>query len=141
MWGRVRIIHVPQYQTRAGYSDIPGRAALEIIPYAALVLQVEVLKGGELIHGSARCLEQRGWGLLIQNREAETVRFMKEARKRDLNHETREEAEKYADLSSRTIVTELGDLLEHVYKLAGGKTIYCARAALQAMALGTKLPF
>ena len=79
-WGRVRIIHVPQYQTRNGYCDSPGKPAHEVIPYAALVLQVELLKGGELTHGSSSCLESRGWGLLITNLPSETVRFMKEAR-------------------------------------------------------------
>jgi hypothetical protein len=62
-WGRVRIIHVPQYQTRNGYCDSPGKPAHEVIPYAALVLQVELLKGGELMHGSSRSLESGGWGL------------------------------------------------------------------------------
>ena len=33
------------------------------ITYAALVLQVELYRGGELVHGTSRTLSNRGWSL------------------------------------------------------------------------------
>ena len=74
-WGLVRVLHVPQFQTRNGYSDLPSASlAKEIILYAALVKQVELLQGGELTHGDARSLSKGGWGLLLD--QAETVRYL-----------------------------------------------------------------
>ena len=50
--------------------------AQEVIKYEALVQQVELLAGGELTHGSARRLLDRGWGLYINRNDV--ARFMKE---------------------------------------------------------------
>ena len=67
VWSGSRVVHRPYYQTSAGYSLVPGpRGAQEKIRYEALVLQVELLTGGELAHGSARRLSNGGWGLFIQ---------------------------------------------------------------------------
>ena len=46
-----------------------GRPAEAIVLYAALVLQVELLQGGELVHASARRLSDRGGGLGISEQE------------------------------------------------------------------------
>ena len=65
VWRLVRLVHLPQYQTPDGYSTTVTSApeARETVRYEALVLQVELLKGGELAYGSARTLSNRGWGL------------------------------------------------------------------------------
>jgi hypothetical protein len=59
------LIHLPQYQTPEGYSTTATASpeARETVRYEALVLQVELLRGGELTYGSARTLSNRGWGL------------------------------------------------------------------------------
>lgn len=57
--------HVPLYIGTEGEltKDEAGRRAEALVKYAALVLQGELLLGGELRHGSARELSDRGWGL------------------------------------------------------------------------------
>ena len=65
VWRLVRLVHLPQYQTPDAYSTTVTSApeAREAVRYEALVLQVELLRGGELAYGSARTLSNRGWGL------------------------------------------------------------------------------
>ena len=49
------LFQLPLFQARDGYTleNAPGmRPALEVVRYEALVLQVELLTGGELAHGS-----------------------------------------------------------------------------------------
>ena len=50
-------------------------AAEVVVPYAALVMQVELLAGSELRHGAATQLERRGWALAID--PMEEVRYLK----------------------------------------------------------------
>ena len=60
-WSGMKVVHLPQFQTPNGYSDSPvPNIAKEQVRYEALVLQVELLVGGELTHGSARTLHDRG---------------------------------------------------------------------------------
>jgi hypothetical protein len=69
-WTGMHIVHKLQYQTPHGYSSVVGPIeAKERIRYEALVAQVERLTGGELNHGSARRLSDRGWGLLLKELE------------------------------------------------------------------------
>ena len=60
VWKQVRVAHAPRFQTRDGYSSVGADIAKENVLYQALVLQVELLVGGELRHSSARLLEVRG---------------------------------------------------------------------------------
>ena len=55
---------------------LDNRKREEIVNYAALVTPVELLTGGELMHGCARRLEQGGWGLKMEIEEQ--VRFFKQ---------------------------------------------------------------
>ena len=60
-WSRVRVIHLPLYQTANGYvTEVGPTIAKETVRYEALVSQVELLHGGELSHGSTRRLSDRG---------------------------------------------------------------------------------
>ena len=75
LWSGVYIVHRPSYQTTFGETTVPGPLIVKrTVEYAALVQQVELLSGGELTQGSARCLANRGWGLLININES--LRFL-----------------------------------------------------------------
>ena len=79
VWAGVRVQHKPQYLDRdEGRTDEVGPVAQDQIKYEALVLAVELLSGGELMHGYARSLSARGWGLLLE--EKETVAFLDQCR-------------------------------------------------------------
>ena len=70
VWAGVRVQHKPQYLDRdEGRTDEVGPVAQEQVNYHALVLAVELLSGGELMHGYARSLSARGWGLFLEERE------------------------------------------------------------------------
>jgi hypothetical protein len=68
VWRQLRVCHYPRYRTEAGdlSTDPSPRQAEETVRYSALVLQVELLRGGELTYGSARTLSDRGWGLRVE---------------------------------------------------------------------------
>ena len=61
-----------------GYTLVPGNPAKESVSYPALVAQVELLTGGELMHSCSRRLADRGWGLLININES--IRFLHDIR-------------------------------------------------------------
>ena len=74
-----RIAHRLEYLTREGVvvtEALDNRKREEIVNYAALVTPVELLTGGELMHGCARRLEQGCWGLKMETEEQ--VRFFKQ---------------------------------------------------------------
>ena len=73
-WGGMKVIHRPCFQTPEGYAEEGAREAMEVVRYEALVEPVDLLTGGELRHGIARRLCDRGWGLYIKNNEA--LRFL-----------------------------------------------------------------
>ena len=62
IWRQLRVCHYPLYRAPDGTLTISATAtaANETVRYSALVLQVELLVGGELNHGSARTLSDRG---------------------------------------------------------------------------------
>ena len=71
------MVHRPYFQTPFGYTLVPNpRVARESVLYSALVLQVEILAGGELAQGSLRRLSDRGWGLLAKKNEV--LRFLRQ---------------------------------------------------------------
>ena len=79
IWMGTRIAHRLEYLTREGVvvtEALDNRTCEEIVNYAALVTPVELLTGGELMHGCARRLEQGGWGLKMETEEQ--VRFFKQ---------------------------------------------------------------
>ena len=70
-WSGTRIVHRPLYETPVGFTLVPSAKEYTIqVRYEALVLQVELLTGGELGHGSSRSLSDRGWGLYINKNES-----------------------------------------------------------------------
>ena len=76
VWAGTRIVHRLEYLTVEGAittEALDNRRREEIVKYAALVSQVELLTGGELMHGCSRRLERGGWGLKIEVEEQ--VRF------------------------------------------------------------------
>ena len=77
----VRVQHKPQYLDRneCRTSEV-GPIAQEQVKYQALVLAVELLTWGELMHGYARSLSARGWGLLFE--EKENIAFLDQCRLR-----------------------------------------------------------
>ena len=81
VWGRVKLSYFPLYvQSREEGGkwtmESGSRPAAEVVvPYAALVMQVELLAGSELRHGAATQLERRGWALAID--PMEEIRYLK----------------------------------------------------------------
>ena len=74
-WSGARVVHRPYFQTPYGRTLVPcSDVEKESVRYEALVSQVELYTGGELTHGSARRLSDRGWGLLINTNES--LRFL-----------------------------------------------------------------
>ena len=62
-WQGTRVVHLPQFQTDAGYTDLVGpMEAKESVRYEALVLHVELLTAGELVHSSCRSRMEREAG-------------------------------------------------------------------------------
>ena len=53
------------YTIRDQYTTDPqaGKLAEDAVLYAAIVMQVQLLKGGNMFHGDASSLAERGWGL------------------------------------------------------------------------------
>ena len=81
-WHNVHIVHRPYFQTPFGYTTVPNhKEAVARIRYEALVMQVELMTGGELSAGSARRLANRGWGLSIKTNDA--VRFLSDLQNRE----------------------------------------------------------
>ena len=75
----MRVQHKPQYLDRdEGRTDQVGPVGQELDNYQALTLAVELLSGGELMHGYARSLSARGWGLRLE--EKETIAFLAQCR-------------------------------------------------------------
>ena len=57
IWQGLKVAHKPCYQTPHGYTLTPNHdVARERVGYEALVSQVELRAGGELVHSSARRL-------------------------------------------------------------------------------------
>ena len=72
VWRHVRACHIPLYVAEQGghiTTEPSVRRLEESVRYSALVLQAELLAGGELTYGSARTLSNNGWGLLVDNAE------------------------------------------------------------------------
>ena len=63
VWYLVRFCHLPLFIGFEGEATTESTSTImkDSIAYSALVLQVELLAGGELTHGSARTLLDRGW--------------------------------------------------------------------------------
>ena len=62
VWAGTRIVHRPEYLTTEGTimnEALDNRRREEIVKYAALVSQVELLTGGELMHGCSRRLKSK----------------------------------------------------------------------------------
>ncbi len=62
-------MHRLEYLTPEGAitnEALDNRRREELVRCAALVSQVELLTGGELMHGCSRRLEQGGWGLKLE---------------------------------------------------------------------------
>ena len=78
----------------------PRPAAEVVVPYAALVMQVELLAGSELRHGAATQLERRGWALSID--PMEDVRYLKSSSPEALLCMEREKEEGASGTSSRS---------------------------------------
>ena len=79
VWVGTRIVHRLEYLTVEGAittEALDNRRREETVKYAALVSQVELLTGGELMHGCSRRLEKGGWGLKIEVEEQ--VRFYRQ---------------------------------------------------------------
>ena len=70
IWKQLKVCHYPLSRAPDGTLTMSATStpASETVRYAALVLQVELLVGGEINHGSARALSDRGWGLPYGNR-------------------------------------------------------------------------
>ena len=71
VWRQVRVCHLPLFLSQQGAvtTDPSSRGVEESVRYSALVLQVELLVGGELTHSSAPTLSNRGWGLCVEPEE------------------------------------------------------------------------
>ena len=62
-WSGARLAHRPLFQTPYGQTIVPGPTeAQRSVRYEAPVLEVELLAGGELSHGSTKRLSDGGWG-------------------------------------------------------------------------------
>ena len=63
LWRQMRVIHLPLYRKEDGELTVEPTAkrAEAVVNYSALVLAVELLRSGELIHSSARTLIDRNW--------------------------------------------------------------------------------
>ena len=68
IWKQLRVCHYPLYLAEGGTltTEAKDKKAEATVLYAALVLEVELLSGGELVHGAARTLSDRGWGLKME---------------------------------------------------------------------------
>jgi hypothetical protein len=77
VWMGTRVVHRLEYPTREGVPVLEAggenRRREELIRYAALVTVVELLTGGELMHGCSRRLEQGSWGFQDGDRGAGAV--------------------------------------------------------------------
>ena len=164
-WSMVRVVLRPLFQTPEGLTTTPGPiAAKESARYEALVAQVEQLTGGELSYGSARCLSDRGWGLLLD--EGEGLAFLTQVARPSLTapdllqlrvpdggvgqqwtwlaestgHLTPREwltpRERQQLAEPPRVITELGTALETLCLLTCGRVVRIAEAALQAMMYG-----
>ena len=72
VWRQVRVCKIPLYfAEQRGHvtTELSTRRLEDSVRHAALVLQVELLTGGELTCGSARMLSNSGWGLLVEDAE------------------------------------------------------------------------
>ena len=71
VWRQVRVCHLPLYTTEEGDVTIEptDKVLEEAVRHSAMVLQVELLVGGELTHGCSRTLSDNGWGLLLDDAE------------------------------------------------------------------------
>ena len=138
-WHMVRVVHLPQFQTRDGYADEGEEPAKETVRYDALVLQVELLVGGELRYGSARSLQRRGWGLLIDKRPSDVDSYLGEV----CSALGAAPAAKNAGPSpaSGAPLTGLGGKLELLAKLVQGRLVSVDRRALEALAYGHRVAF
>ena len=70
VWRRTKVCHLPLYVGTEGEATTAAPPMATImratVRYSALVLKVELLSGGELMHSDARTLSDRGWGLKIE---------------------------------------------------------------------------
>ena len=65
-WKFVKIVHVPLYQSRIGYTITPtGTDAVDTVRYEALTKVVQLLQDGGIGHADSRELLKRGWGLSL----------------------------------------------------------------------------
>ena len=158
-WRAVRVVHLPQFQTREGYADSGADIAKETVRYEALVAQVELLQGGELTFSSSRVLEKRGWGLLVTEAVAgpaadEAAAVVENGARGAGSGASGADSAPTASLSRRAlrrgpaaaivipqVGTSLGGELERVSVMSAGKRIAMDRAALCALAQGHRVAF
>ena len=105
--------------------------------HQAVVLQVELLVGGELTHGSARLLEMRGWGLLVDYESEEAAALADEG----VGASCAAPVVAGAGPSGLDVATRLGDSLEMVSRLSQGRGVGVRRQALSALAYGHRVAF
>ena len=66
-WNRLKIVHVPMYQSRDGYVDTPTQEkARERVPYSLIKFQVELMRDGDLTYRASRAMQNGGWGLYME---------------------------------------------------------------------------
>ena len=141
-WERVRVVHRPQYQTTHGYTTVlVTSVAKETIRYEAMVLQVELLVGGELAYSSARRLSDRGWGLLIE-KEGEVAHVLLMGKEFSI-----EDCEELVPIPAtgysmpKNVYTELGPSMEMIRMLSQGKLVDLERSALACLQYGERIAF
>lgn len=164
-WSGIRVVNRLCYQTPFGYTLVPCSAeAKETTRYGALVSQVELLTGGELTHGCARCLSDRGRVLLVK--EIQVLRLLQAFKSRRGAGREWVAADGFVVAATarhtgsqrlpdqqcvfpedclpalpRTIISGGGRVLEKVSQLSRGKTIEIASAALQYLMFGHRIAF
>ena len=143
-WKQVRVVHLPQFQTREGYADEGTDMAKETVRYEALVAQVELLQGGELTQSSSRLLEKRGWGLLVNEREQDQAAMMSQGGATGAGSSVGGAGPSISLAGTALlpqVVTGLGNGLERAALIAAGRQVELDRSALGALAYGHRVAF
>ena len=112
---------------------VTDRKAEVTVLYPALVLQVELLSGGELTHGSARTLSDRNWGLEME--VVEEVAYFRTVG---------EVGDRVASVAPppqipRGVATNLGPGCEDVIKASRGRRVRLRQSAVHDILLGARV--
>ena len=135
----MQLVHRLQYQSPEGYTSTVGPIlAEETVRYEAIVAQVERLTGGELTHGSARRLSDRGWGLLLKQDEAcaaESVRLI-------LSTPRAYYSDAYeSDALAGQMSMPLSSTAESLRLLSKGRRLQLSRSAVALLSAGERVAF